>query len=87
MSAKPNVLVTRRWPAAVEARLAENFNAEFNRADTPMSHADFREALKKYDAILPTVTDKLDVDVSVTLTNGRRYKYTVEIRDFDPVGY
>ena len=67
MSAKPNVLVTRRWPAAVEARLAENFNAEFNRADTPMSLADFREALKKYDAILPTVTDKLDakaMDVS-----------------------
>ncbi|MCT4556420.1 MAG: D-glycerate dehydrogenase [Pelagimonas sp.] len=62
MSAKPNVLVTRRWPAAVEARLKENFNAEFNKADTPMSHADFREALKKYDAILPTVTDKLDAE-------------------------
>jgi len=41
--------------------------------------------LPEYD--FKTVTDKLDVDVSVTLTNGRRYTYTVEIRDFDPIGY
>lgn len=41
--------------------------------------------LPEYD--FKTVTDKLDVEVSVTLTNGRRYKYTVEIRDFDPIGY
>ena len=56
---KPRVLVTRRWPKAVEAQLAERFDAQFNTADKPMSAADFRDALARFDAILPTVTDKL----------------------------
>lgn len=59
---KPRVLVTRRWPAPVEARLAERFDAEFNTADTPMGRADFRAALARFDAILPTVTDTLDAE-------------------------
>ena len=67
MNHKPKVLVTRRWPASVEAQLAERFDAQFNAADTPMTSADFRDALARFDAILPTVTDKigaeaLDVD-------------------------
>jgi len=57
---KPRVLVTRRWPATVEARLAEQFAARFNPADTPMSRAELRDALMRFDAILPTVTDTLD---------------------------
>ncbi len=56
---KPRVLVTRRWPKAVEAQLAERFDAQFNTADEPMSAADFREALARFDAILPTLTDSL----------------------------
>ncbi|MEL7466661.1 MAG: D-glycerate dehydrogenase [Pseudomonadota bacterium] len=56
---KPSVLVSRRWPEAVEARIAENFNAEFNRADRPLTPDEFREAIAKYDAVLPTVTDYL----------------------------
>jgi lactate dehydrogenase-like 2-hydroxyacid dehydrogenase len=60
MNHKPKVLVTRRWPAAVEARMAEQFDAEFNTADIPMSRAELRVALSRYDAILPTVTDTLD---------------------------
>ncbi|MEO1614150.1 MAG: NAD(P)-dependent oxidoreductase, partial [Pseudomonadota bacterium] len=51
--------VSRRWPEAVEARIAENFNAEFNRADRPLTPDEFREAIAKYDAVLPTVTDYL----------------------------
>lgn len=57
--AKPRVLVTRRWPAAVEARLSEIFDARFNLGDTPLSPQDFRAAIREYDAILPTVTDKI----------------------------
>ena len=56
---KPSVLVTRRWPAAVEAQLTENYNAVLNTGDKPMSPAEFRDALKSYDAVLPTVTDTL----------------------------
>jgi len=34
---KPRVIVTRRWPAAVEQLLAENFDATFNRGDVPLT--------------------------------------------------
>ena len=57
--AKPRVLVTRRWPAAVEAQLAEDFDVRLNTADKPLGPEDFRAAMRDYDAILPTVTDKL----------------------------
>ncbi len=54
---KPKVLVTRRWPAAVEHELSERFDVVFNTQDRPLTPADFRDALGKFDAILPTVTD------------------------------
>lgn len=56
----PTVLVTRRWPAKVEALLATRFKATFNDSDEPLSVARLHEALTQYDAILPTVTDSLD---------------------------
>ncbi|MEM1005241.1 MAG: D-glycerate dehydrogenase [Pseudomonadota bacterium] len=59
---KPSVLVTRRWPAAVEAQLAEHYDAVLNTRDVPMSPADIRHALKTYDAVLPTVTDVLSAE-------------------------
>ncbi|WP_298855659.1 D-glycerate dehydrogenase [uncultured Ruegeria sp.] len=59
---KPSVLVTRRWPAAVEVQLAENYNAVLNTGDKPMSPAEIRHALKSYDAVLPTVTDTLSAE-------------------------
>jgi len=57
--AKPRVLVTRRWPAAVEARLSEIFDVQLNLADKPLAPEDFRAAMREYDAILPTVTDRI----------------------------
>ncbi|MGR3616773.1 MAG: 2-hydroxyacid dehydrogenase [Paracoccaceae bacterium] len=60
--AKPSVLVTRRWPTAVEAQLAENYNVVLNTGDKPMSPAQIRDALKQYDAVLPTVTDTLSAE-------------------------
>ncbi|UFM67168.1 D-glycerate dehydrogenase (plasmid) [Paracoccus sp. MA] len=57
--AKPRVLVTRRWPAAVEARLSEIFDVQLNLADKPLAPEDFRTAMREYDAILPTVTDRI----------------------------
>lgn len=58
--AKPTVLVTRRWPAAVEAQLTENYDAVLNTGDKPLSMVEIQEALKTYDAVLPTVTDRLN---------------------------
>ena len=59
---KPSVLVTRRWPKAVEEKLAANYNVELNRSDRPLNATEFREAIQKFDAVLPTVTDKLGPD-------------------------
>ena len=60
---KPKILLSRRWPAPVEAVLAERYDATFNTADVAMSPADLRAALDTYDAVLPTVTDKLTAEV------------------------
>jgi lactate dehydrogenase-like 2-hydroxyacid dehydrogenase len=57
--AKPRVLVTRRWPQAVEARLSEIFDAQLNLGDKPLTPDQFCAAIREYDAILPTVTDKI----------------------------
>ncbi|MDA9178320.1 D-glycerate dehydrogenase [Amylibacter sp.] len=54
---KPKILVTRRWPEKVEIKLSETYDVTFNEADIALTTIDFCEALKKYDAILPTVTD------------------------------
>lgn len=63
---KPRVLVTRRWPKAVEAQLMTQYDAVLNEKDSPLSEADFRDALGHFDAVLPTVTDKLSPAVFET---------------------
>ena len=60
---RPKVLVTRRWPEAVEAQMSATFDVDLNQADKPLTEADFRDAMTRYDAILPTVTDKLPAAV------------------------
>ena len=60
---RPRVLVTRRWPAAVETKMAQVFDLSLNTADQPLSQADLRDAMGQYDAILPTVTDRLPAAV------------------------
>ena len=61
--AKPRILVTRRWPTAVEARLTDRYDAVLNERDQPLSEADLRDALGRFDAVLPTVTDRLSPQV------------------------
>lgn len=56
---KPKILVTRRWPAAVEAKLDELFDPVFNGEDIPLSIDQIRSAMDDFDAILPTVTDQI----------------------------
>jgi len=59
---KPSVFVTRRWPVAVEAKLAEDYEVVLNTGDKPLTPAEFRETLGKFDAVLPTVTDRLTAE-------------------------
>ncbi|MCB1685058.1 MAG: D-glycerate dehydrogenase [Pseudomonadales bacterium] len=57
---RPLVVVTRRWPAPVEARLCESFDTRLNETDEPFTKAQLREALAAADALCVTVTDRLD---------------------------
>jgi lactate dehydrogenase-like 2-hydroxyacid dehydrogenase len=56
---KPRILVTRRWPSAVEAVLSERFDTTLNKDDEALDAGQLREALLTHDAVLPTVSDKL----------------------------
>jgi len=60
--ARPSVLVTRRWPAAVEQKLTESYDVTLNEKDVPLGVEDFRDAMQRFDAVLPTVTDKIGAD-------------------------
>jgi lactate dehydrogenase-like 2-hydroxyacid dehydrogenase len=60
---QPVVVVTRRLPNAVEEAVRRDFDARLNREDRPLSAAELQEALRTADALLPTVTDKLNADV------------------------
>ena len=60
---KPKVIVTRRWPEAVERRLVELFDAQLNETDRPMSQDELRAAFTQADAVFPTVSDRIDAEV------------------------
>ncbi len=55
--------MTRHWPDAVEAALAERFDVRLNESDRPFSRAALADALAEADALCPTVTDRLDQDL------------------------
>ena len=57
------VVVTRRLPAAVEERLAREFDARLNADDHPFSTSELENALRTADGLLPTVTDRLTAQV------------------------
>ena len=57
------VLVTRKWPESVEKKLLDTFETTLNIGDTPLSEADLISAMQNYDALLPTVTDKISSKV------------------------
>ncbi|WP_447728131.1 2-hydroxyacid dehydrogenase [Sphingomonas koreensis] len=67
---KPRILLTRRWPEAVEARLAASYDVTRNESDMPMNAAALAAAMCEHDALCPTVTDRITRDV--ILTEGRR---------------
>jgi lactate dehydrogenase-like 2-hydroxyacid dehydrogenase len=58
MTQKQSILVTRRWPDAVERVLSERFDASFNVPDIAMDAGALAEALRSFDAVLPTVSDR-----------------------------
>lgn len=59
---RPRLIVTRRWPAEVERALAERFDMRFNEDDHPFTPQEMRQALASCDALLTTVSDRIDAD-------------------------
>ena len=60
---KLKVIVTRAWPAEVEATLKEKYDVQLNETDVAMTKDEMKAALGNCDAFLPTVTDPVDAEV------------------------
>lgn len=67
---RPRILLTRRWPDTVEARLAASYEVARNETDAPMDTVALAAAMREHDALCPTVTDKITRDI--ILTEGHR---------------
>jgi lactate dehydrogenase-like 2-hydroxyacid dehydrogenase len=67
----PKVLLTRRWPGEVEHHLSQRYDLTINDQDAPMDAAALKAALASYDAVCPTVTDKLTAEVLSAAVGGR----------------
>jgi len=64
MPAQPlSVVVTRRLPEPVEARMAELFDVKLRSDDLPWTKTQLTEAMKSADVLVPTVTDKIDANM------------------------
>jgi lactate dehydrogenase-like 2-hydroxyacid dehydrogenase len=63
MNQTPRILLTRRWTDAVERHLAARYDVTLNETDMPLTAAQLRQAMHDYDALCPTVTDRIDAAV------------------------
>jgi lactate dehydrogenase-like 2-hydroxyacid dehydrogenase len=63
MNPPPRILLTRRWTEAVERHLAARYDVTLNTTDVPLTAAQLRQAMCEYDALCPTVTDRIDAGV------------------------
>ena len=62
-SKKPKVVVTRRLPDEIEARMMELFETHLNEDDHPLSREELIKAAHSADVLVPTVTDMIDTEV------------------------
>ncbi len=60
---KPLVIVTRKLPEAIEARMMELFDTRLNDDDHAMSTEQLVEVVKTADVLVPTVTDRIDARI------------------------
>jgi lactate dehydrogenase-like 2-hydroxyacid dehydrogenase len=60
----PEIIVTRRWPQAVEEELRKRFpQVRLNADDVPLGAEGLRTALREADVVLPTVSDQLPAEL------------------------
>ncbi|MDF1857074.1 D-glycerate dehydrogenase [Pseudooceanicola sp.] len=59
-SERLSVVVTRRLPEPVEARLKELFDVRFGAADRPMSRDELAQAMRETDVLVTNLRDRID---------------------------
>ncbi len=57
------IVLTRRWPAAVEHEMAKLGDVTLNTDDVPLSPEQLMQALAEADVVCPTVTDRMPAEV------------------------
>ena len=67
---KKKIILTRRWTKEVEQVLSQQYDCEINTSDVPFTADQLRDALQRADALLTTVTDRVDAPV-LTVENPR----------------
>ncbi len=60
---RPRLVVTRRLPPQIEARMSELFDVELSENDLPLSAQGLAAAASRCDVLVPTITDHVDADV------------------------
>ena len=65
--AHPKILVTRALPSAVESRIAHDYEADLNPADTRYDRAELLRRADGKDALLVTVPDRLDAEIDLNI--------------------
>jgi glyoxylate reductase len=61
--ARPRVIVTRKLPEAVEARMRELFDVRFNVDDRKMRREELAAVVAEADVLVPTLTDAIDAEL------------------------
>ncbi len=67
---RPRLLITRCLPEAVHERLRVSYDVEVNADDSPLDRDCLARALRDFDALMPTITDRID-DVLLRATDLR----------------
>jgi len=76
---RPRLLITRQLPEAVEARAARSFDVEFNHSGAVWDRATLLEKAQNKDALLVTVTDRLDAATIAALPQSIRMMATFSV--------
>ena len=63
---KPRIIVTRKLPEPVEARLKSLFTVALNATDKPFGKAKLKKAMAQADGLLCTFGDNVDEEVIAT---------------------
>ncbi|KKB07952.1 2-hydroxyacid dehydrogenase [Devosia chinhatensis] len=71
-SSKAKILVTRRLPASIEARMATLFETDVNEADTALTPDDILFGLEGKDVLVSTITDRIDAGLIARLPQSVR---------------